>query len=319
MNTNRRNFIEKIILNSTLMALSPFFVKLNSIIPMTTSHTFSVGKFKCTLFCDLIFTYTAEQFFMNVSADVASSALTPFGTDPNTIKSPFVSLLLERGQEKVLIDTGLGYMQESLQFQGQPMKFQGASPKLLAAKGIDATEITHVVMTHFHPDHIGGVCQPDQSFTYPHATYIGHEDEWNFWMSEKVEALPPIFQFFNDYNIKPLKNGPLQLLTKKEEEILAGITAIKVPGHTPGQFAVRIESEGEKLLFISDVWLHPLHIQHLDWRTIHDMDHELARKSRVRMLELAHAEEMLVQSFHFDFPGLGHVDRTNEGWKWIVG
>lgn len=280
--------------------------------------TFSVGDFTCTLFRDLIFTYTAEQFFMNTTPEVYEEALKPFGNDSHEIESPFVCLLLERGNQKILIDTGLGYMEETLEFQGQPMKFQGALTELLREKGITTSSITHVVMTHFHPDHIGGVCQPDKSLTFPNATYIGHEDEWKFWMSDKVDALPPIFRFFNDYNIKPLKDGPLQLLTKIEEEILPGITAIQVPGHTPGQFAVRIESEGEKLLFISDVWLHPLHIQHLDWRTIHDMDHEKAKKSRERMLELAYSEEMPVQSFHFDFPGLGNVDKFGGGWRWVM-
>ncbi len=87
------------------------------------------------------------------------------------------------------------------------MKFQGTLPRLLGEKGIDASAITHVVMTHFHPDHIGGICLPDKSFAFPNATYIGHEDAWNFWMSDKVGGLPPIFKFFNDYNIKPLNDG----------------------------------------------------------------------------------------------------------------
>ncbi len=283
-----------------------------------TIETFSIGKFKCTLFCDLVFTYESKQFFVNIEDEELKQALLPYGDDHTVIKSPFVSLLLERDDEKILIDTGLGHMQETVEFQGQPMKFQGALPKLLSEEGIDTSAITHVVMTHFHPDHIGGVCLPDKSLAFPEATYMGHEDEWNFWMSDRVEALPSIFKFFNDYNIKPLVDGPLQLLTKKEEEILPGITSILAPGHTPGQLALHIESEGEKLLYISDVWLHPLHIQHLNWRTIHDMDHEVARKSRMAMLELAYAEDMLVQSFHFPFPGMGRVDKTGNGWRWVV-
>ncbi len=312
---HRRQFISSV--SST--AISTYLLRIFSI-PGTMIrdiHQFNIGDFTCTLFKDLLFTYQAEHYFINISEDEAEEALRPYGHATDNISSPFVALLLERRDQKILIDTGLGYMEEAIEFQGQPMKFQGDLARLLSEQGIDADAITHVVMTHFHPDHIGGVCHPDKSLAFPKAKYIAHQDEWDFWMSDKVASLPPIFNFFVEYNIHPLKDANVELLNKRETDILPGVTAIQVPGHTPGQFALRIESSGEKLLFISDTWLHPLHIEHLDWQTSYDQDHDLARKSRVQMLELAHSENMLVQSFHFPFPGLGRVEKTMSGWKWV--
>ena len=315
---NRRLFTKTLLSSSasTIVSTSALF---NFLMPkiMSDQHTFQIGAFTCTLFKDLLFHYQAQHYFLDVPEEETAVALQPYSHTPDDISSPFVALLLERENEKILIDTGVGYMEEPIEFQGQPMKFQGTLPSLLHQRGIDPASITHVVMTHFHPDHIGGVCHPDKSPAFPNASYLGHQAEWDFWMSDQVANLPPIFNFFIEYNIHPLKNANLKLISQKEVDIIPGVTAIQVPGHTPGQFAVRIESESEKLLFISDVWLHPLHIEHLDWRTSYDLDHDLARRSRVEMLQLAHSEDMLVQSFHFPFPGLGKVEKRGDGWRWV--
>jgi hypothetical protein len=69
-------------------------------------------------------------------------------------------------------------------------------------------------------------------------------------------------------------------------------------------------------LYISDAFLHPLHIERLDWQTNYDLDHEKAKSSRIKLLELAHKERMLINAFHFDFPGLGRVEKHNNRWTW---
>jgi glyoxylase-like metal-dependent hydrolase (beta-lactamase superfamily II) len=98
--------------------------------------------------------------------------------------------------------------------------------------------------------------------------------------------------------------------------LLPGITVVNADGHTPGQIALAIHSGKEHLLYASDAFLHPLHIEHLDWRTNYDLDHEKAKSSRGKLLDLAYKENMLVNAFHFDFPGLGRVDKYYENWKW---
>lgn len=168
-----------------------------------------------------------------------------------------------------------------------------------------------------HPDHIGGVCDEHLQPIFSSANHYIHEHEWNYWYGAAGEGENPFFKSFVQQNIDPLRKERLKMIAQDEVELLPGIVTIKVPGHTPGQIAVRIESKGQKLLFISDVWIHPLHIVHTDWQTSYDLDHDFAKKSRLRMLEMAHQENMLVQSFHFEFPGLGRIDKQKKNWNWV--
>lgn len=99
-------------------------------------------------------------------------------------------------------------------------------------------------------------------------------------------------------------------------EILPGITAVKADGHTPGQIALVIYSEKENLLFISDAFLHPLHIEKLDWQTNYDLDYVKAKQSRVKLPELAYKDNMFVNAFHFNFPGLGRINKSEKNCTW---
>lgn len=280
-------------------------------------HKFKIGDFTCTLFKDLMFAYQSQHYFSNVEASESAAALEKFNQIPEKIPSPFVTLLLEKEDNKILVDSGMGFMEDPVMFHGNSIQFQGKTKSLLEANGTSTEDLTHVIITHFHPDHIGGICESNGQLIYPNAQIISHRDEFDFWRSPRADAQQPLFQYFIDQNIKPLTSKNLLFITREEESIIDGIDVIKIPGHTPGQLAVRIESLDKRLLFVSDAWLHPLHIQHLDWQTSYDLDHDLAKKSKLHLLEIAHQENMLVQSFHFEFPGLGRIDKLNNNWKWV--
>lgn len=281
-------------------------------------HQFQIGDFQAFLLHDMQFTYKGPDFFSNVEPDHAAKGLERYHHTMEHIPSPYVSLLLVKEEQKILIDTGLGFRQEPMEFKGVKFPIKGRLRSLLKETGVGEEEITGVILTHLHPDHIGGVCDENAQPVFPKAKYYIHQHEWDYWYRSGADQENPLFKIFIEQNIHPIKNSDLTLIKQDEFEITPGIQSFKVPGHTPGQLALQIESLGEKLLFISDVWLHPLHIEYIDWQTNYDKDHGLAKKSRVQMLELAYRENMLVQSFHFAFPGLGKIDKTNSGWKWVV-
>ena len=278
---------------------------------------FRIGDFKCTLLLDMIFSYQGQHYFSNIEKTESVPALKRYGQSFDKILSPFVSLLIEKEDHKILVDSGMGYMQEPVLFQGNPIQFKGKTNALLQENGTAPEAITQMIVTHFHPDHIGGICGADLQPNYPNAACVIHQDEMDFWSSSKADNQADIFRYFIKQNIDPLSDHHLSLISREEESITSGITLIQIPGHTPGQLAVKVQSAGESFLFVSDAWLHPLHIEHLNWQTIYDLDHDLAKKSRQRMLEMAYDENMLVQSFHFDFPGLGHIDKSKNGWRWV--
>ncbi len=280
-------------------------------------HKRTIGKFQARIFRDLLFKYQGKDYFINASTEAAEAALSRHGHKTDHIPSPFVALLLERGKEKILVDTGIGFSKEPLQFRGQTYQFKGRLLDILGQEGVARTAITRVILTHFHPDHIGGLFDEAGQPNFPNAKVTVHEAEWAYWHSDQSAKQPPLFHYFVEKNVTALRKADVNLLKGKEAAVVPGITAIQAPGHTPGQIALRIASESDKLLYISDAFLHPLHIEHLDWQTNYDLDHELARKSRVQLLELAHGEKMPIQAFHFNFPGLGTVEKTGNDWQWV--
>ncbi len=115
-------------------------------------------------------------------------------------------------------------------------------------------------------------------------------------------------------NLEPLRDRVT--LLDGAGEILWGISLIEAPGHTPGYIALEIESEGERLLHISDTVLHPLHLEYLEWQSQYDVVPDKQRGSRKVICDRAANESLLVFAHHFaPFPNLGHIEK--KGWRWL--
>jgi glyoxylase-like metal-dependent hydrolase (beta-lactamase superfamily II) len=276
----------------------------------------NIGKFKCTVFRDLMFKYLAKDFFINANQEELNASLNKYHIGPDNIPSPFIAVLLQQDDRKILIDTGVGFSEKPVTVRGNSILFKGRLRQLLHQENIKNEDITDVIITHFHPDHIGGIFSDDGRLNFSNARFHLHEDEWSYWHTSQSDNQPAQFKYFIDKNITKLKGHSLNLIKGDFVALLPGITAMKVDGHTPGQIALIIHSENEHLLYISDAFLHPLHIERLDWQTNYDLDHGKAKQSRVKLLELAYKDDMLVNAFHFDFPGLGRIDKYNNDWTW---
>jgi glyoxylase-like metal-dependent hydrolase (beta-lactamase superfamily II) len=314
----RRKFLKS---GTRLMGLSPF---LDLTSPTLFRSMFGsneevvkikIGKINGTFFRDTMFKYLAKDYFINANPEELSQSLIKYNITPDNIPSPFIALLLQTHDRKILIDTGIGFMEKPLVFRGNSYMFKGKLNQLLQQEGIKKEDITDVIITHFHPDHIGGIFNEEQ-INFPAARFHLPEVEWAFWHSAKSEGQPAMFKFFIEKNITKLQERDLHLFKGDLVELVPGVTAIKAEGHTPGQVGLIVHSQKDHLLYISDAFLHPLHIERLDWQTNYDWDHEKAKQSRIRLLELARKEDMMVNAFHFDFPGLGRIDKKGLGWTW---
>ena len=115
-------------------------------------------------------------------------------------------------------------------------------------------------------------------------------------------------------NLKPLRDR-FELIDKTAE-LVPGIKIIEALGHTPGHMIVHIASEGEQLWYLSDAFLHPVHIEKPDWPAVVDVQPEQAVITRHSLLKHLGSGQTLVHCFHFPFPGLGFLSESKEGYRW---
>jgi glyoxylase-like metal-dependent hydrolase (beta-lactamase superfamily II) len=280
------------------------------------SYRFKLGTFECIVVSDGTFAYPhpAQIFFANAPRERLEQVLSEHDLILEQWEqyiSPYPSLVIYTGQHTVLVDTGAGSLAPTT----------GKLTPNLRAKGISPEDIDTVILTHGHPDHIGGNIDGEGNIAFPNARYVMLKDEWDFWTSEPdlspltvYEHLKQIILESSAKNLPPIQS---QLdLIEHEREIVPGIQAVAAPGHTPGHMAVAISSGSERLLCISDLALHPIHIERPHWYAAVDLNPEQIMTTKRRIFDLAATEKALVFAFHFPFPGLGNIIQKGEGWQW---
>ena len=275
-------------------------------------YRFKVGTFECMAVSDGTFDYPDHSFFVNAPKERLEQVLLEHNIQPGVITAPWTCLLINTGQQRVLVDTGGG--------AGLVPSVGKLLPNL-EAEGIKPVDIDTVILTHGHPDHIGGNTDAEGKSAFSNARYVMWKDEWEFWRSEPdlaqlevAEELKQLMLMLARKNLPPIQ-GQVDLIDR-EREILPGIQTIAAPGHTPGQMALAISSGREQLLYISDAVLYPIHLQQPDWYPAFDLAREQAMATKRQLMDRAAAEKVLVIACHFPFPGIGRVIQKGERWQW---
>ena len=284
------------------------------------AYPFRIGSLTCVALYDGTFNYPVPSMFVQVPADECAAALRQRGLPETQISTPYICLYVQAGPRRILVDTGMGGL-----WTHAPGVFPGLDHSTthtgelvgsLRSIGVDPADIDTVVITHAHPDHVNGNLDAAGHLVFANARYFIGRQESEFWFSEaaSTRALPMFVQIARG-QLAPVRDR----LTLMDDgyEIAPGIVALATPGHTPGHMAIALASEGQQLLCASDLVLHPLQLEHPDWKSMFDMDPDQAAATRTRLLDRAAAEKELILAFHFaPFPGLGHVTKVEGAWRW---
>ena len=282
---------------------------------MRDTYRVKVGRFECIIAMDGTNEYQdpLQVLFSEAPRDTLDRELRRYGIEPdrwNVWVSPYTAVVVFTGEAIALIDVGAGSYAPTT----------GRLVAVLKTEGIDPEDITVAVLTHLHPDHVGGALRAG-TLTFPHAATYVARPEWEFWSRDPDLAEMRAPQRMKEgimtvarQTISALR-GRIHMLDG-ESEIVSGLRCFPSPGHTPGHMAVEVHSDGESLLITSDAFLHPIHIEHPEWSSPLDLDPALAAESRRRILRRSALANTRLVAPHFDFPGVGVVEGAEGSWLW---
>jgi glyoxylase-like metal-dependent hydrolase (beta-lactamase superfamily II) len=236
-----------------------------------------------------------------IGVDRAQAETLVGGTENGSLYIPVNNFLIRRGGKTILIDAGAGNtMQPTL----------GKLPENLRAAGVESAAVTHIVLTHLHPDHANGLVDDSGNPHYPNAEIVIHETEAEFWLRADVandEDRVKGNRARTRINLRPYLD---RIRRVRDGEEFSGFTPVLAPGHTPGHTCWLLAAAGGGFMAFGDVvHFSAIQISHPDSAVTYDLDKDLAVKSRRRILDMAASERLAIAGAHVNAPGFGYVVR----------
>ncbi len=270
---------------------------------ITALSRFNVGDFEITALQDAVFPFDPSIFGANAPEGGIAEVLTANNLPTDSVNTTVTVLLVNTGSELILLDTGNGAANG------------GRLLATLELMGITPDAINAVVISHFHPDHIGGMTT-DGAPTFPSAAYYFPQAEWDFMQSAPTDSPAADTIAATAAALQPIIDNDQLSYYAAEGEIIPGIQAVPAPGHSPGHSALLIVSGESQLLNLVDSALNAVvSLTRPDWFAGFDAIPEQAVETRVALLTRAAEEGLQIFGYHFPFPGVGYVIAEDEGFR----
>ncbi|MEM8664353.1 MAG: MBL fold metallo-hydrolase [Pseudomonadota bacterium] len=272
-------------------------------------HKMKVGDIEVTALADGHLSLGA-QVFPETSEDEFAAAMEAAYLPAGAYTAPVNAYLVTTGDRTILIDAGgSAAMAPSL----------GKLAENLAAAGASTDAVDTVLITHLHPDHIGGLSDGD-SAAFANAEIMVREEEAQFWTDPATrEALPDGFKpmFDGVGRTLGLYDGRVTRFADDGEKA-PGVEAVFLPGHTPGHTGFRVTSGDDALLVWGDI-VHaaPLQMPHPRAFIGFDTAPEMAVETRMKLLDEVATDRVMVAGMHMPFPGFGFIAPDGDGYRFV--
>ena len=275
-------------------------------VPIST-YCKQVGEMSVTAIRDGYFDLPIS-YFAGLDS-VESERLLRIASRPVPPRIDVNAFLIETGSKRILVDTGCG------------SKLGPTVNKLrqnLAARDISEASIDTVLCTHIHPDHTNGLIDELGAPVFINAEIVVHEAELEFWLSKaQMEKAPAALQPQFVWAIEAFAPYRDRIKTFRQGNIVSGIEAVPLYGHTRGHSGFLVHSGKEQLLIWADS-VHSISIQaaHPEVTFAADVDPEAARATRQRLFDEVSTDQILVTGMHLEFPGFGYLVRSGQSFHY---
>ncbi|KPA22838.1 Hydroxyacylglutathione hydrolase [Shimia sp. SK013] len=298
--STRRNFLKQAASASAI-----------GVLPTLSLSETSIGKGSLITVSDGHLMLPTNMVIDGVPKSEATDVLELHGITGNAVTPSCNTTVYRDGENTVLFDVGAG---------PDFMPTAGQLTDNLAVAGISPEDVTHVLLTHAHPDHIWGLLDDFDDPMFANATHFIGRREWDYWWNpETVNTIGDARVTFAAGARRRLQMMEDQFVQfDNGDEVVSGVAALATHGHTPGHMSFEVRSGSEATLIIGDAIVnHHLAFHHPEWPTSSDQDADMGIQTRVSLFDRILADDLSVVGFHFPGSGMGRVEKYANIYRFV--
>jgi len=271
------------------------------------------GEKRVLMLADGTLTLPLSFIYPDAPRDELTALLASHGITGEALTPDCNVTLVQDGERTILFDVGAGT---------NFMPTAGKLPESLAEAGVDPSQVTDVVFTHGHPDHLWGLLDEFDEPLFPEAEFHMNRIEWEYWRAadtlEKTPEERKTFVVGAQARLAVLEDRIK--LFEYGAEVVPGVEAVDTSGHTQGHTSFMLHDGSQSLMILGDaISQAAISFEKPEWPSGSDHEPEKGAATRLRLLDRLSAEKSAIIGYHLPHPGIGRVEKAGAAYRFIAG